>query len=306
MSENSSGAIHANPREYYEERVRNLDGLPSLPTIATELLNVLHSEDASVQQIGRLIKRDPTLSLKVLRVANSARYGFLSRVADIDLAITLLGFRDVIQLAVGFSVANLFFRTIDKRSDLDWSRFWQHSAATAHMATLFWTKLKLKLPWNPFTAGLVHDVGKIALYTIAPEEYESVFNSAIQLEIPIREVEAERLGVTHEEAGAWLAESWKLPDSIILPIRYHHAPDDLDDARYQLTAAVIALSNVVTSLRAFDFGNPFLRLSLPQNPAWGILVRANPELRGFDFEQFMIAIADEIEAIEEMTRMVLN
>ena len=284
--------------------IGNLTGLPSLPAVVPELLALLKDSDVSSRELAQIIKKDPGLSLKILGIVNSSSYSFRDPVTTIDLAITLMGSREINQVALGFALVRTFKHVED--AELNFYRFWQHSTACAHMASLLEKNLNLSIRGGAFTAALVHDVGKLALYLLEDEPYRGACRLAAEQNCSIFEMEEELLGVTHTQAGDWLAAAWGLPESIRQVIAWHHDPQKCSDEDTRILTSLIHVANMMTSLRAFDFGSGLLRFSPSDDYGWNKLMSVSKPDGVIDFERMMLGIEDEIEVIQEMTKLTLQ
>jgi putative nucleotidyltransferase with HDIG domain len=204
------------------ESFRDLEELPQFPAIATKLLRVLSHDNASVQEIGGLIRADAALASAVLRMVNSALYAVPTHVTSIERALLLLGFDELKRLALALSVKSSFHNAM--RLDL-MRRVWRHCLACAMICD------ELSVACSPtqsrddgaYTAGLLHDIGRLALFAAHPTEYSQLLTTA-EPEADILECERRVLGADHCQAGAWLAKKWELPLEIGAVAAGHHDP----------------------------------------------------------------------------------
>jgi HD-like signal output (HDOD) protein len=227
---------------------RLLDNLPTLPVVALRLGEVLHSRRSSVNQVAELLASDPALSAKLLRLVNSAYFGIPGGVTDIAKAIPFVGFNTIYQLVLSVSVLD----TLKSPGGgvFDPRPLWMHSLAVGSAARVIAQEVRHADPGCMFTAGLLHDMGKIALATVAPVAFLSA--RIMQHEENISSVEAEtRAGLpTHDRVGADLAKRWRLPANLSVPIEAHHtvldpASRDRLTQTYRIGAEIIAASNLL-------------------------------------------------------------
>ena len=210
---------HAAPANELGRLTALLDGLPTLPIVSIRLGEVLHARRSTVDQVAELIGADPSLSAKLLRLVNSSYFGIPGGVTTIAQAIPFVGFNTIYQLALSVSV----LETLHTPSGGVYDRpLWLHSLAVAAAARVVAEDLRHADPGSLFTAGLLHDMGKIALAKLAPDQFLRSIEVAEQegLSSPAAEV---RVGLpTHHRVGADLARRWRLPASLIAPIENHH------------------------------------------------------------------------------------
>ncbi|WP_374582003.1 HDOD domain-containing protein [Pseudoduganella sp.] len=206
----------------YDDVVKNLDDLPSLPVVVMELLNSIDQEEVDIAVLAKKVSHDQALTAKTLRLANSSLFGLQVKVTTIQQAITFLGFQSTRNLITAAAVTGCF---ADKLCPgFDHRSFWRHSIATAACAKVLARHVRFNQDYA-FTAGLLHDIGRLVLVSSFPELYAEVI--AYQKENDTYALEAERvvLGIDHVEAGLALAEHWNFSDTMRLAIAGHHEPE---------------------------------------------------------------------------------
>lgn len=203
--------------------VVSLDALPTLPSTLAEILRVANNPSAGVVDLEILISRDPTLAAKTLQVANSPMYGFRRKLGTIHEAVVALGTRKIRSLASALALAPTFQDA--PNGLIVGARLWSHSLATA-----MWTQEIARTvgahETNPlFTAGLMHDIGLLALNLVAPDRMREVLEAARASDSHHFEVEGSQLGTNHSKLGAALCAKWMLPAELTLLISHHHASE---------------------------------------------------------------------------------
>ncbi|MCE3262995.1 MAG: histidine kinase [Pseudoduganella sp.] len=205
----------------YDDVVKNLDDLPSLPAVVMELLNSIDQEEVDIAVLAKKVSHDQALTAKTLRLANSSLFGLQVKVTTIQQAITFLGFQSTRNLITAAAVTGCF--TGKLCPGFDHRSFWRHSIATAACAKVLARHVRFNQDYA-FTAGLLHDIGRLVLVSSFPELYGEVI--AYQRAQDCYTLEAERavLGIDHVEAGLALAEHWNFSDTMRLAIAGHHEP----------------------------------------------------------------------------------
>lgn len=204
------------------EAVRHgLQDLPSLPAVVMELLGSIDQEDVDISVLARKVSLDQALTAKTLRLANSPSSGLQVRVTTIQQAITFLGFQATRNLITTAAVTGCF--PVGTCPGFDHRAFWRHSIATAACARVLARRMRLNQDFA-FTAGLLHDIGRLVLVTSYPAQYGAVLTQRQQDDRDLRDVEREILGVDHVMAGSALAEHWQFSDTMQHAIAYHHEP----------------------------------------------------------------------------------
>lgn len=229
--------------------VADLDRLPALPEVVQDLMNYLQRPEVDVGQVAYRIARDPALAAKLLRVANSSFYGLQRQVATIPDALTVLGLRAARTLIIGAAVVTHFQTLVV--AGYDQRAFWLHSAGTALCARALARELGTNME-NSFTAGLLHDIGRLILAARLPEKYRSVMAYRAEHDCYPIEAEQEVLGFDHTQIGAALAVRWKFPAEIAVAIANHHNPMDIPA---NSLVDLIHLADVMAHVLEFSGGN---------------------------------------------------
>ena len=220
--------MRQNRAQRLRQMTEKIIGLPTLPTIVTQLIAVVGDPASSARQIAQLVSTDQALTAKILKVANSAFYGFSREIATVQLAIVVLGIEMVKN--IGLSVAVLKRFSQGREHDLfDRQRFWEHAigagVAARMLARKFYDRRKAD---EAFVAGVLHDIGKLILIEYFYDEFVEALTLAADKEIAIVDAEEQVLGVSHADVGGWLAEKWNLPPHLVNAIAYHHRPFEQD------------------------------------------------------------------------------
>ncbi|CAN5569525.1 HDOD domain-containing protein [soil metagenome] len=204
------------PREDTAQMLKAMDGLPTLPIVALKIGEVIHSKSVTVPHIAELLKADPSISAKLLRLVNSPYFGIPGGVSDVARAIPFVGFNTLYQLVLGISVLEALNVPGGARS------LWMHALTVATAARELATELRSPDEGACFTAGLLHDMGKIALAKLAPDRFAEA--CALIADQGIAQEEAERLSglAPHDRIGAHLAKQWRFPANLATPIEQHH------------------------------------------------------------------------------------
>lgn len=217
----------------------SLGQLPALRPIVVKLLESFDNARIDTNVLVNEIAQDQALSTRILRLANSSFYGLPSRVEALRDAVIMLGFRTVRAVAVAVSLTECFSGHQVHRFDTQ--GFWRHCAAVG-MAARELARLTHRPEDVAFTAGVVHDIGLLALIWLYPDRMTQAMELCREQGIPIAVGEKQVLGVDHSEAGAALAKRWGLPQQLTDAIKHHENPDD---ARADSLADLIHVANVL-------------------------------------------------------------
>jgi len=202
-------------------KLDRIQEIPTLPLVALKVNKMLQDYDISIKALSKTIEKDQAMVTKILRLVNSAFYGFRSKIGNIPHAVTILGFNTVRNAVVSISVIDAFSGK-GASQEFDIMAFWKHSVAVAVTSRHLAERTCLTTPDESFVGGLLHDVGKVVLAQYFKELFSQVWESMHNNGKSFCEAEKELLPANHGRIGAHLAKRWQLPDSLIEAIRYHH------------------------------------------------------------------------------------
>jgi putative nucleotidyltransferase with HDIG domain len=262
--------------------------LPTMPAVAGQVVRAVDDPDSSIDDIRKLIEQDAAIAARILKISNSALYGFPSEIQSLGHSISLLGTMTVRNLVLAASMKETY-----KRFGLMEKLLWQHSSLAGPVAAMLasWRGIDLD-PDIAFTAGLMHHIGKTALANSHRNEYEKVMSIVYNEGRSFVEVENEIFGFSHAELGAAVVQQWGLPDSLVLTIRMHHDTDrlaELDEPVARMTALTSVTSMCLSKL-GVGRSRPIEGLDLSTQPAWVYL-----DLGPHDVEPILSQCGDRIK-----------
>lgn len=205
-----------------DDIVAHLDDLPSLPVVVMELLNSIDQEDIDISVLAKKVSYDQALTAKTLRLANSSQYGLQVKATTIQQAITYLGFQTTRSLIMSAAITGCFPE--GRCAGFDDKEFWRHSVATAACAKVLARQIRFNQDYA-FTAGLLHNIGRLVLVSSFPEHYAQVIAWRAEHDSTVLEAERTVLGVDHVQAGAALAERWNFSDTMRVAIGNYPTPE---------------------------------------------------------------------------------
>jgi putative nucleotidyltransferase with HDIG domain len=205
-----------------EQLAAGVQDLPSLPAVVMELLSSIEQEDIDISVLAKKVSYDQALTAKTLRLANSSTYGLQVKVTTIQQAITFLGFQTTRNLITAAAITGCF--PSGRCEGFHDKAFWRHSIATAACARALARRMRFNQD-IAFTAGLLHDIGRLVLVTGHPDAYAQVVAWHAQHGGDWQDAEQAVLGIDHVDAGVALADHWNFSSTMRQAIAYHHAPD---------------------------------------------------------------------------------
>jgi HD-like signal output (HDOD) protein len=212
--------------------------LPCLPSTYFEVLKRVESRDANADSVGEVIARDPSATARVLQMVNSAAFALAQKVSDPSHAVLLLGLDTVKSLVLCLQVFSRGEQS--KHAGFSLGDLWEHSSQVAKMAReiVLHETSDTRLANDAFTAGLLHDVGRIVIASNLPKEYAAIVAAAKQKSCPLHEEELAQLGVTHAQVGAYLLGLWGMTASLVEAAALHHVPRESSTQEFSILTAV--------------------------------------------------------------------
>ncbi len=223
--------------------LKYVNDLPVIPEVATKVINLAEDGmDISFKELENIIKIDPGLTSKILKIANSALYARQTEIESLQKAITLLGFKNIKSLVL-LVIAAKFFQ---KAENVEFYRqFWKHSIITSFMAkTIMIKSNKIEASELAFTCSLLHNIGKAVLFNVDPQKYLQAVENSTRNSAWIEQYEEELFGVSHREIGAELLKKWNFPETFIDVAKEH---DSLNITSHHKTLVIfITVSSLIT------------------------------------------------------------
>ncbi len=230
--------------------IESITDLPTLPTLLARITGQIANPATNAADIGKLIEQDQALTGKVLRLVNSAYYGFPKQIKSVQHAVVILGFNKVKTIVITASVFGAFRGR--PQGGLDLRRFWQHALGTALSSKAVAEHFgAAHLAEDAFVAGLLHDVGKVVMDQYQPNIYGPIVKYAMDKGSLLVDAEKEVMGLTHADVGGWLMEKWRLPPTLVNLVLDHHTLSASQERRELILS--IHLGDILT--RAIGIGS---------------------------------------------------
>ena len=260
--------------ESLRRKVENINSLPTIPSTLKQISKIIGDPAISLKKIGEFISNDPALTTKVLKMVNSAFYGFPGRISSASHATILLGSSVIKGLLVGVSVFELMQNAM--------LGLWEHSLGCAITSRLIAKRKRLKDYDDIYAAGLLHDIGKIILILEFPKEYKKAMDEAELKGITVVETERDHFVTNHAYIGSWMAKKWLFPRNLVEVIKYHHNPHLSKNALTE--TSIVHLADILMRAKGVGFaGDSFV-----------------PALDPVAFEVLNLSETDIKEILEEM------
>ncbi len=237
--------------------VRRLGALPTVPAVASKILKIFTEGNPDLDEVIKLIETDQSITMKILKLVNSAYYALPSRISSIQKAVLMLGSSEVRCVLLSVTVSESLIKYLRKKGSNKHEDLWKHSLACAVCAEMIANKSCPSLKAEAFVGGLLHDVGKLILLECFPEKTEQVKRKHSEQGTSWSQAEQDILGVDHATVGKWLAEKWKLPQIFIQAIWLHHHSlstlQELTFVKQKEAILTIRLANILAHRIMADF-----------------------------------------------------
>lgn len=274
-----------------EDIVKNLEDLPSLPAVVMELLSAIDQEDVDIFVLAKKVSHDSALTAKTLRLANSSLYGLQVKVTTIQQAITFLGFQTTRNLITAAAITGCFAE--GRCAGFDDKAFWRHSIASAACCKVIARRVRFNQDYA-FTAGLLHDIGRLVLVSAFPAQYAAAMAYRSLHDSYVLDAERAVMGVDHVLAGMALAEHWNFSDTMKSAIAHHHDPDAPGAG---LLASIVHVANAI--VHALDVAREEDDLAPPvSSAAWTAL--------GLNEEAWLHVFRETELQFEEITTILMG
>ncbi len=207
-----------------EEILYTIKGLPPFPETALKAIKVIKDPDSSAQDLVNIIQYDQSITANILRFANSAYFGLQAKVTSLKQAVAYLGTKTIMDMLF-LSGSLSYFRGEYAGYDLKGEDLLTHSVSTALMCRILGERIALEETSTVFTAGLLHDIGKVVLSSFVRDKYNEIMQLVKQNKFSFVMAEREVLGMDHAQVGGEMAQQWGIPEEIATPISLHHQFD---------------------------------------------------------------------------------
>jgi len=224
------------PEEVVQRLFKRIGEVSTLPTVAITIIEVANDSSTGADDLFDAVCIDAALATRIMRTVNSSYYSVQNKVADLKLAITLLGFKEIRNLAMTAYIAQLFKKG-SGHGTYTREALWNHLIGTGAVAQLIAQTCGRVPPREAYLAGLLHDLGLILIDQYLNKPFCKVID-ALEKDTPTCETEKTILGFDHTELGEFVARQWHLPDHLATVIRYHHRPLDCENDHREMVCAV--------------------------------------------------------------------
>ena len=284
------------------EKLESTRDLPSIPAVLLPLLRYMEKplEQVDVHHVVSLISQDKSLAGRCLQVANSPLFGSCHEVGTIQAAVVALGLDRIQQIAVSCSLIKLMPAV---SFGVNPTVFWSHSLGCALVCHEFASRIGFPDVAKAYAAGLLHDIGIVALLWVAPHQFRRCFEEANRSRIPLHEAEQLVMGITHCESGRIIARNWHLPEDLTQVIASHHSPANLHGN--PVLTSIVCVSDLLCRMGGLGYGyTEDKQTNFAEEPAFATLEAKYPALRPFDLARFTFEMECMLDEVRTMVARI--
>ncbi|MCP5048639.1 MAG: HDOD domain-containing protein [bacterium] len=274
--------------------------LPTIPELYAQFNKMLENPMTSNKKVADLLKKDPSMVTKTLKLSNSALYAKRQEITSLTNAITFLGMETLKNMILQISLVREFQFENESIPRFKISTFWEHSLATAYFSTIIVKKFNLPPGDHYYIGGLLHDIGKLVVYQYYPEKFEEIIIDQVENKRLDFEAEMDVLGVNHTDIGVFFAEKWKFKPLIAEAIGSHHSPLK----SLGLNVSVVRLANMFSKAAGLCFPWDVQFFEIVGDPTWETLSNYTGEK--VDLENVIADIMEEADKVKESVMALLE
>ena len=273
------------------EFLNEIEEIPTPDFQVQQIINIASNPDASIKELEKVISMDASLSLKVLKLVNSAYYGLPRKVTKISEAVMILGFKTVRNLALSvFTYSSLNKGT----SNIDKKKLWKHFMSTAIISETIAKDVGYPEQEEAFMAGLLHDIGKVILDIAFPNYISKLVEKSEKTNLCLYEIEKKLDVETHNELGSYIIEKWQLPEIYQIVAKYHDEPDENTLPGFNNLLFIVHLANYISNILFKGFSGSYCTPKLSPNTFKTIGIKPS------DLLELSIKSKDSIERAKDL------
>ena len=288
--------------EIARQLVKGIHELPTIPEIATKVLDLFDKPDVELEELAETILVDQVMASRVIKIVNSPFFKPLHEIKSLKRALIYLGFRQIRHIALTCSIIDAFE---GKNGVFDIKTFWEHSFGVGVVAKIIAQRIRYPEIEKSYIVGIVHDIGEVFLSYYLKDGFQKVVDEIKGTSGNFVETELKLLGTTHCEIGYCLARNWNFPAEYCDAIANHHSPSSA--SHDPALAAIVNLADLFCSVRHLDYGGrEWVSFNLAEEPAWEILKSFSPAFADLDVERFCYELDERVPEIEDLVNSLFE
>lgn len=288
--------------EKARELVGKIEDLPTIPAVATQVLQLIDQPDVQIEDVADLMLTDQVMTARVMKMINSPVYKPEHEITSLKRALIYLGLRHIREIALTTSFIGAFE---GNNGALEISSFWEHSFGVGMVSKIIAKKIGYADLESAYIAGIIHDLGEVFLSNFMRDDFQKVLDSIKDKPIKLIDAEADYFGTTHAEIGLCMAEKWNFPALYREVIYLHHTPSEatIDP----VLCSIVNLADLFCGVRELNYGGrEWVSFNLYEEEGWQILKKQSPELADLDVERFCYELDDAIPDVKELVNSIFK
>jgi HD-like signal output (HDOD) protein len=285
-----------------QQMVKGVHDLPTIPEIATKVLDMFDRPDVELEELAETILVDQVMASRVIKIVNSPFFKPMHEIKSLKRALIYLGFRQIRHIALTCSIIDAF----DGKSGVfDVKTFWEHSFGVGVVAKIIAQRIRYPEIEKAYIVGIVHDIGEVFLSYYMKDHFQQVVDEIQGTTRSFVEAEENLLGTTHCELGFCLARNWNFPADYCDVIAHHHSPEN---ATIDPTlSAIVNLADLFCSVRHLDYGGrEWVSFRLAEEPSWKLLKEFAPNFIDLDVERFCYELDERVPEVQDLVNSLFE
>ncbi len=285
--------MHAHIKQRIESIINNLEQLPSIPEVASKIINMVNDPEVSFKLIGEEISKDQTMTTNILKLCNSAYFSQGKEITSIERAIVTLGLKEVKNIVMVVATKPVLDKFV-LGYDLAKGALWEHGLVVATLSRRIALLIKRKdIADVVFTGGIIHNVGKVVLALFVQNTFNDIMNMVQEKNISFSEAEKEIMGFDHQEVGEKILAKWNFPPVLRSIVRYYQEPENAP-AEHLLEVSIVHIANVLSLMAGVGVGSDGLYHQLNESAV------KKTGLSGDSIEELFSKIPETIKQVKEI------
>jgi len=285
-----------------QEMVESISDLPTIPVVASKVLELLDKPDVELEEVADMILTDQVLAARVIKIVNSPLYRSSQEIKSVKRALVYLGFRHIRELALTCSFIEAFQ---GKDGAFDVMTFWEHSFGVGIVAKIIAQKARYIDTEKAYLAGIIHDIGEVFLSYYYKKDFLRILQEIKSTPYKLVDAEDRFWGTNHSYIGVAIAKKWNFPPEYCEVIAHHHEPEQA--TLEPNLVAIVNLADLFCSVRQLDYGGrEWVSFNLAEEQAWDILKKFAPHMAKLDVERFCYELDDRVPEVQDLVKSIFE
>jgi len=285
-----------------QNMVDKITDLPTIPIVATKVLELLDKPDVELDEVADMILTDQVLAARVIKIVNSPLYRSAHEIKSVKRALVYLGFRHIRELALTCSFIEAFQ---GKDGAFDVMTFWEHSFGVGVVSKIIAQRARYMDTEKAYLAGIIHDIGEVFLSYYYKDDFIRILDEIKGAPNKLVDAEERFFGTNHCHIGLAIAKKWNFPPEYCEVIANHHNPGEASIE--PILVSIVNLADLFCSVRQLDYGGrEWVSFNLAEEKAWDILKQFAPHMATLDVERFCYELDDRVPEVQDLVKSIFE